>query len=100
MRFKKMADESHYDRLGGIDANSFATRMFNVGLFYSILRSEGCDPFVRNGGIYLSVTRDSPTLRAAGRWAAVHDPAGAFRLEYVRAVWNARAPFTEIVELG
>lgn len=85
---------------GDVLGYSGALGTFTAALFYSILRSEGGNPFIRNDALYIDVVRASGLARDTGRWAAFHDPNGAIRLEYARSVWNARRPGTDVVELG
>lgn len=77
----------------------FVDVAFNVALFYSILRTEGCNPFVRDGGLYLDFI-NSAAVKDAGTLAALYDPSGEIRLEYARSAWTARRSGTEVVELG
>jgi hypothetical protein len=72
---------------------------FSVALFYSILRAEGCNPFIRDGGLYTEFG-NSEMAREAGTWAALYDPTGELRLEYAREAWTARRSEAEVVWLG
>lgn len=69
---------------------------FDVALFYSMLRAEGCNPHIRNGWLYVGLCG----AVEAGEWAAIHDPGGALRMEYARTAWAERPFGADVVELG
>lgn len=68
--------------------------------YFTGLRGEGGNPFVANGGLYQSVTEGSKSAREFNEWAARHDPDGALRLEYARAMWSVRSSDDEVILLG
>jgi hypothetical protein len=82
------------------EGSAKALNAFDAALFFSILRAGGDNPQIRHGGLCCGVHPRSKVIRDAGQWAAFHDPTGELRLEYARAIWSARNPGTEIIELG
>lgn len=63
---------------------------------YTGLRAKGCDPIIRNGGLLLNESSGDNL----DKWAALHDPDGALRLECARAAWAGRTSDDEVVLLG
>jgi hypothetical protein len=51
----------------------------SIQLPYAVLRANGCDPIIRNGGLHFLIKESSEGN--LGMWAAIHDPAGTLRLE-------------------
>jgi hypothetical protein len=77
-----------------------APYVFDAALFFSFFRAAGGDPQIRSGGIYRQAARRTPALREVCAWAAIHDPNGAIRMEYVRQQWEACAGGSTVVYLG
>jgi hypothetical protein len=73
--------------------------LFCERTFFQKIREEGCNPIARDGGLYIDFI-NSAAVRDAGRWAALHDPDGALRLEYARAAWEDRRTDDEVILLG
>ncbi|MCK1517130.1 hypothetical protein IVB22_32430 [Bradyrhizobium sp. 190] len=71
---------------------------FCAHTYYACIQAKGCDPIIRNGGLYIDLC--SASIGDVGRWAALHDPDGSLRLDHARSAWEKRASDDEIIMLG
>jgi hypothetical protein len=65
---------------------------------YTGLRAKGCDPIIRNGGLYVLLNESSGGN--LDEWAARHDSNGSLRLEHARAARAKRTSDDEVILLG
>ncbi|MCP1765551.1 hypothetical protein [Bradyrhizobium japonicum] len=81
---------------GGATIKIYPSTPFCAKTYYTGLRAKGCDPIIRNGGLLLNESSGDNL----DKWAALHDPDGALRLECARAAWAGRTSDDEVVLLG
>lgn len=83
---------------GGATIKIDPSTPFCAKTYYIGLRAKGCDAIIRNGGLYVLLNESSGGN--LDKWAALHDPDGALRLECARAAWAGRTSDDEIILLG
>lgn len=55
-------------------------------------------PWFAAVGLYMDIVPDR--ARDLGRWAALHDPEGTARMEYVCTAWGTRRTDDDVILLG